>query len=322
MVGGRKANFLSFAGGEAGDILKVLPPSRQGRFSVGAPQSSTDSAEEPEFQATAVARAKPSAHIVRLPHANHYVLRSNEADMLLEIPALVGGLPSPATTLQVIHIVARRGSGACCGWSIVAHSMVTATRDRIRWWPLCAALSLPASAIVAQAISVNLAIVLWFILLGPLLLVIWVAASLWAGVLAVRSVFRKAWGQAAVALMSPIFVLPLALHLETVAVFCNDVADTIHFTSLRVIYEKRIAALPPDGHRLAVFDLGGLLWASRAIVYDETDQIMVGAGHQSADRRARATELACQYLAKPVPGPTRWSRHWYLVYFHIPCDRS
>jgi pimeloyl-ACP methyl ester carboxylesterase len=47
-----------------------------------------------EAQAAAFARANPSAHVVRLPNANHYVFRSNEADVLREIQAFVGGLPS------------------------------------------------------------------------------------------------------------------------------------------------------------------------------------------------------------------------------------
>lgn len=35
----------------------------------------------------------PSAHIVRLPHASHYVFMSNEADVLREMNAFIGSLP-------------------------------------------------------------------------------------------------------------------------------------------------------------------------------------------------------------------------------------
>jgi non-heme chloroperoxidase len=35
----------------------------------------------------------PSARVVRLPHANHYVFRSNEADVLREMNAFIGSLP-------------------------------------------------------------------------------------------------------------------------------------------------------------------------------------------------------------------------------------
>jgi non-heme chloroperoxidase len=44
-------------------------------------------------QSVAVERGIPSARVVRLPHANHNVFRSNEADVLREINAFIEGLP-------------------------------------------------------------------------------------------------------------------------------------------------------------------------------------------------------------------------------------
>jgi pimeloyl-ACP methyl ester carboxylesterase len=44
-------------------------------------------------QAKAFESGVPSARVVRLPHANHYVFMSNEADVLREINAFVGSLP-------------------------------------------------------------------------------------------------------------------------------------------------------------------------------------------------------------------------------------
>jgi non-heme chloroperoxidase len=44
-------------------------------------------------QATAFEKGVPTAHVVRLPHANHYVFRSNEADVLREMNAFIGSLP-------------------------------------------------------------------------------------------------------------------------------------------------------------------------------------------------------------------------------------
>ena len=48
---------------------------------------------EVEGQATAFEKGVPSARVVRLPHADHYVYRSNEADVLREINAFVRSLP-------------------------------------------------------------------------------------------------------------------------------------------------------------------------------------------------------------------------------------
>jgi non-heme chloroperoxidase len=44
-------------------------------------------------QAKAFENGVPSARVVRLPHANHYVFFSNEADVLREINAFLGNLP-------------------------------------------------------------------------------------------------------------------------------------------------------------------------------------------------------------------------------------
>jgi hypothetical protein len=46
-----------------------------------------------EAQAVAFEHTMPPAHVVRLAGANHYVFRSNEADVLREINAFIAGLP-------------------------------------------------------------------------------------------------------------------------------------------------------------------------------------------------------------------------------------
>jgi pimeloyl-ACP methyl ester carboxylesterase len=47
-----------------------------------------------ENQATAFERQVTSAHVVRIPNANHYVFRSNEADVLREMNAFIATLPA------------------------------------------------------------------------------------------------------------------------------------------------------------------------------------------------------------------------------------
>jgi hypothetical protein len=44
-------------------------------------------------QARALLSGIPSAHVVRLPHANHYLFRSNEEDVLREMNAFLATLP-------------------------------------------------------------------------------------------------------------------------------------------------------------------------------------------------------------------------------------
>jgi pimeloyl-ACP methyl ester carboxylesterase len=48
--------------------------------------------QKAEAQAKAFERGVPTAHIVRIPHANHYVFVSNEADVLREMNAFIAGL--------------------------------------------------------------------------------------------------------------------------------------------------------------------------------------------------------------------------------------
>ena len=43
-------------------------------------------------QASAFEKGLPTARVVRLPHAKHFVFQSNEADVLREIAAFINGL--------------------------------------------------------------------------------------------------------------------------------------------------------------------------------------------------------------------------------------
>jgi len=43
-------------------------------------------------QAKAFETAVPSARIIRLPHANHFLFQSNEADVLREMNSFLGSL--------------------------------------------------------------------------------------------------------------------------------------------------------------------------------------------------------------------------------------
>ncbi|MEP6620856.1 MAG: alpha/beta hydrolase [bacterium] len=47
-----------------------------------------------ELQANAFARGVPQARVVRIPHADHYVFRSREAEVLREMRAFIDGLPN------------------------------------------------------------------------------------------------------------------------------------------------------------------------------------------------------------------------------------
>jgi hypothetical protein len=186
---------------------------------------------------------------------------------------------------------------------------------RVSWWPLGAALSLPLLDIGAQAMSGNLFLPL-LALEVPLFLV-WAAVSLWALSVAILALSRRAWRRAAVAAIYPALVLLTVFLPGSVKQVCNEVADVARFACLRSFYERQVAQLPRDQHRLAVFEMGGSFAATRGIVYDESDQILRDPARQSPDwkKRADMTELGCPYVASRLPGPPGWSRHWYLASF-------
>ncbi len=70
------------------DFGPLLAGDPEGRAAFEARDEETTGA-----QATAFEKAIPSAHVVRLAHANHDVYRSNEADVLREMNAFISTLP-------------------------------------------------------------------------------------------------------------------------------------------------------------------------------------------------------------------------------------
>ena len=71
-----------------------LPPETVNDPAARAAADAKDEATtHPLAQADAFEKGVPSAHVVRLAHASHYVFRSNEADVLREMNAFIGGLP-------------------------------------------------------------------------------------------------------------------------------------------------------------------------------------------------------------------------------------
>lgn len=69
-----------------------LGPAFQGNPTARAAAEASDLART-GAQADAFEKGIPSAHVVRLRHANHYVFLSNEADVLREMNAFIGSLP-------------------------------------------------------------------------------------------------------------------------------------------------------------------------------------------------------------------------------------
>jgi hypothetical protein len=156
----------------------------------------------------------------------------------------------------------------------------------------------------------------FYVLVGiPGLLLLWVIAGLVALTVSIRSAIRKEWRRCLLAAILPVVLLVVAFDPVRFVRSCNYAGDVIHFLAMKSSYDRQIAALPADQRpRLAVFDWGGMSFASHGLVYDETDQVSSPKGSQSADWLAQAshTELSCEgYGVRAL-----WD-HYYLADF--PC---
>jgi hypothetical protein len=88
----------SLSGIDAGEIGS-LPVGAQAEFAgndpgaIAAADAADDASTGARAQADAFEKGVPSAHVVRLAHASHFVFRSNETDVLREMNAFISGLP-------------------------------------------------------------------------------------------------------------------------------------------------------------------------------------------------------------------------------------
>ena len=193
-------------------------------------------------------------------------------------------------------------------------SAEAATQSRFPHWLIAIGLGVPLALIVlaASPLGTNFFYVVFGI---PVLLFVWVIAGVAALVVSVLSAMRKDWRRCANASVLPIVLLIVALDPVRFVRSCNYIGDVLHFIIEKPYYDRVIAALPPEQRpRLIVFDWGGMIWASSGLVYDETDQVSLPPGRQSADWLARAShsELSCDgYGVQPLWG------HYYLASF--PC---
>jgi len=190
-------------------------------------------------------------------------------------------------------------------------------KDRTRLWPLWVAIGFPLLLIGLEATPLSPNFI--FVMIGePFLLLVWAGLGVWASFLTVRSLRKRAWRQAVASLVLPMTILGVGLNFTGFIWLCNNAGDTVHFYLKRPAYTKVVSATPPDGNaRLLTINLGGMSWASRGFVYDESDEVMRESSAQTAAWKARArnSELGCGYGAVPVPGPPALTRHWYIASF-------
>jgi hypothetical protein len=148
---------------------------------------------------------------------------------------------------------------------------------------------------------------------GIPLLIAWVAFTVWSFVIAAKSFRRMAWPSALLCLAFP-FAVPLAAY-EAIP-YVQYPIDYARFQTMRPSYDAQIARLPKSGERYAEFNWGGMLFASRGVVYDETDEVALPYGRQSAawKSRMKGTDLTCGGDG-PVGKVMPLGGHYYVTGF-------
>jgi len=159
-----------------------------------------------------------------------------------------------------------------------------------------------------------------YVMVGiPILFVIWGGTALWSIANAIKYFRVRQRFQFFTALVPPIIFACALLNPFGLLHSCQDAGDILHFLVMRSAYMVEISKLPSNyGPKLVVFNTGGMTWASGGYVYDDSDEVLLPIGRQSANwlDRASKTELACQgYSVRPFLTGFSLSKHFYLANF-------
>lgn len=142
----------------------------------------------------------------------------------------------------------------------------------------------------------------------------WLALAFASALLVIVALLQRDWRKAASWSVVTLVIGFSAIHHNYVRAYTNLAGDALNFAVNLSHYRERIAAMPNDAPKLVVFNRGGMIWASGGVVYDDSDEVRLPPGEQSAAWKARAdrSELGCGgFHVTPLFG------HFYLADF--PC---
>jgi hypothetical protein len=189
-----------------------------------------------------------------------------------------------------------------------------AKRDALVLWPAALAIGLPAAwAVIAGFPEVDIP---GGFFLFPLLLLAWCGSTIAAAIVTIAALRRGHWCRGGSAALLPIIFLVAALNFVGFAQLCREAGDRFHFYVMRRSYLAQVAATPSLGHpRLLIWNWGGMIFSTKGVVYDESDEIALPPDKQSMEWKTNPGlgELACEggYAFEPM------GDHLYLAWF--PC---
>jgi hypothetical protein len=179
----------------------------------------------------------------------------------------------------------------------------TANADHFTIWPTAWAFLFPVILIILWSGPFDL------IFLGvPILLTAWACSALLALGIGIFSARARDWRRAISMLVLPLATLVVIANAGTVWPVAMETGERLHFQVMRRSYLDDVSNLPSSGEpRFAIWNWGGFV-VSHAVVYDETDEIVLPDQSSAWKKRVANTEVGmCGAWGTPL------GNHFYLV---------
>jgi hypothetical protein len=143
---------------------------------------------------------------------------------------------------------------------------------------------------------------------------IWAVVGIRSAVLFARSARRRLWRRSVS--RGLLFAASILVCLCFLPYFrgCAYLGGALRFAVNRSYYDHEVALLPADDHpRFRVFEWGGMLFAWRDLIYDESDEVALPPGGQSSawkENDRNRGEFDCGHW-----NARRLWAHYYIVDF-------
>ena len=177
------------------------------------------------------------------------------------------------------------------------------SNDRFAIWPTALACCFPLILVILWTGPFDLA------LFGvPVLFMTWACSALLAFGIAIISAGARDWRRVLSMSVLPLATLVIVANGSTVWALAMDTGERIHFQAMRRSYLEDVAKLPQSGEpRFTVWRWGGF-GIGHAVVYDESDEIMLREQSSAWKKRVANTEVGmCGAWGSPL------GDHFYLV---------
>ncbi|WP_314951863.1 hypothetical protein [Bradyrhizobium cosmicum] len=175
--------------------------------------------------------------------------------------------------------------------------------DRFAMWPIALTCCFPVILILLWSGPFEVSF------LGvPVLFLAWVGSALLALGLALFSARARDWRRAISMSVLPLATLVVVTNAGVIWPLAMEIGERIHFQAVRRLYLEDVAKLPSSGEpRFALWQWGGF-GIGHAVVYDESDEILLPEQSSAWKNRVANTEVgSCGAWGSPLGG------HFYLV---------